>query len=386
MAMKKIFKALDDELPKEEKKSQHLISMIRTMPDATPPKGFEKRVMSALPPPKRIPRWLRLYRLALTPQTVSVTPLKLATAVIGCVLAFFIATFVIDLGGGPRHALNSDALRVSEENFVLGRLHLATNDPEKALPYFGKAVASSPDVPDFHFWLGVAYWALNNSTEERNHYMQAIALDQDYIPAHLYLGHNFLDTGEWEQALAEYDTVLALDPGLLNALYNRGLALKNLGRSVEETIAWKEYLKVNQSGKWALRAAGHLNELGDFSYSIHQIGALKTVMKSPSFDSSDALVPDSFPSLDRLGYLLENNTNLHLHVVVYFKDNQKRAYTRAQAIKKYLARHCPGANHGRVKISWFACAEKIVVNNETHLLDESVRFIGLTAHKEKEVI
>jgi tetratricopeptide (TPR) repeat protein len=383
MTMKKIFKALDDELAREEKKSRYLIRMIRTMPDSTPPKGFEKRVMGSLPPPKRIPRWLRLYRLALTPQTVSIAPLKVASAVIGCALAFFIATLLIDIGGAPpHHTLNSDAMRVSGENFVMGRLHLAADHPEKALPYLEKAAALSPDVPDFHFWLGVAYWELKNSNEERNQYMQAIALDQDYLPAHLYLGHNFLDRGEWEKALAQYDTVLALDPGLLNALYNRGLALKNLGKSAEEAISWKEYLKVNQSGKWALRAVGHLNELGDFSYGIHQIGALKTVIKSLSFDASDALLPDSFPSLDQLGHLLENNQNLHLHVVVYFKDNQKRAYARAQAIKEYVTRHYPGANHGRVKISWFACAEKIVVNNETYLLDESVRFIGLTANKE----
>ena len=107
--MKKIFKALNDELSKEEKKARNLISMIRTMPDATPPKGFEKRVMDSLPPPKRIPRWLRLYRLALTPQTVSITPLKLATVVIGCCLAFFIATVLIDIGGSPRQALDSEA-------------------------------------------------------------------------------------------------------------------------------------------------------------------------------------------------------------------------------------------------------------------------------------
>jgi tetratricopeptide (TPR) repeat protein len=386
MAMKKIFKALDNELTREEEKSQHLISMIRNIPDVAPPEGFEERVMGSLPPPKRTPRWFRLYRLTLTPQPISITPLKLAAAVIGCCLAFFIATVLIDIGGSPRHALDSEAMRVSGENFVMGRLHLAANHPEKALPYLEKAVASSPDVPDFHFWLGVAHWALKNAHEERNQYMQAIAADQDYIPAHLYLGHNFLDGGEWEKALAQYDTVLALDPGLPNALYNRGLALKNLGRPAEETIAWKKYLEVNQSGKWALRAASHLNELGDFSYGIHQIGALKTAIKNPSFDSSDNLLPDSFQSLDRLGHILENNQNLHLHVVVYFKDNQKRAYIRAQAVKKYLTRHYPGANHGRVKISWFASAEKIMINDETYLLDKSVRFIGLTANKEEEVI
>ena len=152
--MKKLFKASDDELIKEEEKSQHLIRMIRTMPDSTPPKGFEKRVMDALPPPKRIPRWLRLYRLALTPQTVSISPLKLASAVIGCALAFFIATLLIEMGGAPQHTLTSDAMRIAGEDFVMGRLHLAADHPEKALPYLEKAVALSPDVPDFHFWLG----------------------------------------------------------------------------------------------------------------------------------------------------------------------------------------------------------------------------------------
>jgi tetratricopeptide (TPR) repeat protein len=384
--MKKIFKDLDDELIREERKSHNLISMIRTMPDATPPEGFEERVMDSLPPPKRIPQWLRLYRLALTPQHVSFTPLKVATAIICCALALFLGTVLIDVDSTPRHTLISDDMRVPEANFFMGRVFLAADQPEKALPYLEKAVALSPDVPDFHFWLGVAHWALKNSNEERNQYVQAIALAQDHIPAHLYLGHNFMDRGEWEKALIQYDKVLALDPSLPNALYNRGLALKNLGRSAEEAIAWKEYLKVNQIGKWAVRAAGHLNALGDFSYGIHQIGALKTVMKRPSFDSSDALLPDSLPSLDRLGHVLENRRNLYVHVVVYFKDNQKRAYIRAQAVKKYLTRHYPGANHGRVKISWFASAEKIMINDETYLLDKSVRFIGLTANKEEEVI
>jgi tetratricopeptide (TPR) repeat protein len=386
MAMKKIFKNLDDELIREEKKSHNLISMIRTMPDAKPPEGFEERVMVSLPPPKRIPRWLRLYRLALTPQHVSFTPLKLAAIVMCCALAFFIVTVLTDIDNAPRHALISNDMRVPEANFFMGRTLLAANQPEKALPYLEKAVALSPDLADFHFWLGVAHWARKDFKEERNQYVRAIALDPDHIPAHLYLGHNFMDRGEWEKALAQYDKVLALDPSLPNALYNRGLALKNLGRSAEEAIAWKEYLKVNQIGKWAVRAAGHLNALGDFSYGIHQIGALKTVMKRPSFDSADALLPDSLPSLNRLGHVLENNRNLYVHVVVYYKDNQERAFARAKAIKRYLTRQYPGADHGRVKISWFASAEKIVSNNETYLLDESVRFIGLRANKEKEVI
>lgn len=381
---KKNVKNLDDELIKEENKSQHLINMIRNMPDASPPEGFEERVMVSLPPPKRTPRWLKLYRLALTPQTVRFTPLKLTTAMICCALAFFIVSALIDIDTPPRHALNSNDMRLPEVNFLMGRSLLAADLPEKALPYLEKAAALSPEVADYHFWLGVAHWALKDFSEEKNQYVQAITIDQDHILAHLYLGHNFMDRGEWERALTQYEKVLAIDHAMPNALYNRALALKKLRRSAEEANAWKEYLKVNQRGKWALRATGHLNSLGDFSYGIHQIGAMKTVMRRPMFDSSDDLLPDSLPSLDRLGHILENNPNLYVHVVVYFKDDQKRAFARAKAIKRYLTRKYPGADHGRVKLSWFASAE--VINDETYLLDESVRFIGLTKNKKEEVI
>lgn len=380
--MKKIFKDLNDKLTREEKKSQYLISMIRNLPDANPPEGLVERVMGALPSPKTIPWWLRLYRLALTPQTVSFTPLKLTAATICCALALFIVALWIDTNNSPRYTLNGPDVQSPEASYHMGRYLLSSNQPAKALPYLAKAVALSPGSAEFHFWLGVAHWALMDFDEERRHYIQAIALDPEYIPANLYLGHNFIDRGEWEKALAQYDRVLAIDSTLPDALYNRGLALKNLGRTAEEIIAWKQYLKVNQRGKWAVRAAHHLNARGGFSYGIHQIGAIKMVIKRPTFDSSDVLLPESLPSLGDLGNLLEHNQRLYLHVVVYFKENRERAFARAKSIKRYLTMKYPNIAPGRVKLSWFASAEKVEINDTRYLLDESVRFIGQT---EKEV-
>jgi tetratricopeptide (TPR) repeat protein len=385
MIMKKIFKPLDEKLTQEEQKAQQVIRMIRTVPDAAPPEGLEERLMSTLPPRKKVPRWRRLYRLALTPQTVRLTPLKLATSVVCCALVFCSVTVWIAKDNSSRQALNTTDMGIPEANFYMGRSLLASNQPEKALPYLEKAAALSPDQADFHFWLGVAHWAHKDFIEERNQYARAINLEPDHLLAHLYLGHNFMDRGEWDKALAQYDKVLAVDPKLPHALYNRGLIFKNLGKTAEESIAWKEYLTVNQRGKWAVRAAEHLNDLGNFSYGIHPIGPVRMVIKRPSFSASDTLLPDSLPSLDQIGYILGNNPKLYVHVVVYFKDNQKRALARAKTIKGYLTRKYPSVDPARIKISWFSCAEKIVANDKTFFLNDSVRFIGLTTNK-KEII
>ncbi|MBN1254589.1 MAG: tetratricopeptide repeat protein [Deltaproteobacteria bacterium] len=383
--MKKIFKPFDEKLIQEEQKSHHVIRMIRNVPDADPPQGLEERVMSSLPPRKTVPQWRKLYRLALTPQTVRFTPLKLVTSVICCALVLFFVTVWFNGDNASRQALNTADMRIPEAHFYMGRSLLASNQPEKALPYLEKAVALSPDQADFHFWLGVAHWAHKDFIEERNQYAQAIDLEPDHILANLYLGHNFMDRGEWDKALVQYDKVLAVDPNLPHALYNRGLIFRNLGKTAEETIVWKEYLKVNQRGKWAVRAAEHLNDLGDFSYGIHPIGPVRIVIKRPSFSASDTLLPDCLSSLDQIGYVLGNNPNLYVHVVVYFKDNHKRALARAKTIKGYLTRKYPSVDPARIKISWFSCAEKIVANDKTFLLNESVRFIGLTTNK-KEII
>jgi predicted Zn-dependent protease len=52
-----------------------------------------------------------------------------------------------------------------------------------------------------------------------------------------------VSAGRPAEALPEFEKVLRADPGHRNALYNKGIALMQLGRASEAVAAWEELLK-----------------------------------------------------------------------------------------------------------------------------------------------
>ena len=64
---------------------EHLIGMLRRMPEHDPPRDLTSRVMASLQP-KRVSLWRRLYLLVRTPREITVTPYRLAAAMAACVL------------------------------------------------------------------------------------------------------------------------------------------------------------------------------------------------------------------------------------------------------------------------------------------------------------
>ncbi len=142
-----------------------------------------------------------------------------------------------------------------EFNFYMGRSLLALNQAGKAVDYLKKAAELAADSPDYQFWLGVGYWADMEFEKERQSYLKALKLDPNHLQANLYLGHNYMDRNQWNAALNQYERVLTLDPAVPDALYNRALAFRQLGKISDEKIAWKSYLGHYCFGKWALRAA-----------------------------------------------------------------------------------------------------------------------------------
>jgi tetratricopeptide (TPR) repeat protein len=115
-------------------------------------------------------------------------------------------------------------------NYYAGRYLLAMNRQEEALPHLLQAVLLDVGKAKYHFWLGVSYWALRDFDKERKAYQRAIAIDFRYRSAHLYLGHNYFDSGEWNKALKQYEKVLELEKKHPDALFNRAVAIKELGR------------------------------------------------------------------------------------------------------------------------------------------------------------
>lgn len=262
-------------------------------------------------------------------------------------------------------------------NYYAGRYLLAMNRQEEALPHLLQAVLLDVGKAKYHFWLGVSYWALRDFDKERKAYQRAIAIDFRYRSAHLYLGHNYFDSGEWNKALKQYEKVLELEKKHPDALFNRAVAIKELGRMRQAILAWKEYLKYYPDGKWALKAVHNLNLRGDFSYRNYLLGARRVVLSRIAFEPDSArLKKASLPSLDVVRAMLSNNKALKFYVITYCQKNTDLARQRALSIKKYITFKNPGVGANRVILSWFGFGEVIKKNGKSWLEKESVNFIA----------
>ena len=263
-----------------------------------------------------------------------------------------------------------------EAQYYLGRFYLALERPEEALPHLKQAVRGDPAKADYHFWLGVAYWAIRDFDLERKSYLQALAKDPKHVPARLYLAHNFLDSGEWQEALDNYNLLLPREPYNPEALYNRALALKELHRPKEEARAWKRYLQYYQEGKWALRAVDHLNRLGKFSYRNFTIGYRRVTLEHIPFPPGSAkLLSQGKPSLQVLGTILSINDKIWLEVVCYKNGDLSLATARAKAVRDYLLQEYPRLKPSRIGVRGIGRTERIKTVSKVYLLDDSTTFI-----------
>ncbi len=257
--------------------------------------------------------------------------------------------------------------------FYLGRTYLALEEAALALPHLERAIRLAPDNAVYHFWLGVNYWALLDLDRELAEYDRALAIDPNLLPAHVYAGHNQLDRGQWQAALGHYIVVLQALPEHPEALYNAGVALKELGRQEEALAVWRRYLQHDRDGALAVGAARNLNLAGDFSYRAFAVGRRFVVGPSPGFpgDTLD-IDPQLTEALDDIGQNLSPGDPTTLHIVTFVKDNDKLAAQRAKAVKAYISENFPDISPARVRISWFGQAETIRIGDNVYHLNASI--------------
>lgn len=89
---------------------QDVIRAIRNLPEAEPPTGFGASVLRRLEP-KRLPWWRRLWLWACTPRPLSLTPLRLAGAVLACGLLVLAALPLLPRPQAPGLEAAADGLQ-----------------------------------------------------------------------------------------------------------------------------------------------------------------------------------------------------------------------------------------------------------------------------------
>ncbi|NNG01916.1 MAG: tetratricopeptide repeat protein [Desulfobacteraceae bacterium] len=357
-----------------------IIDGIRTIPDVDPPMGMAHAVVQQLAA-KKIPTWRRI-RLALSrPWTFSIVPAKWAPVAVCALLILLVLP-----NHNPSTPSWSPAKAEAEFNYITGRRFLSENEPGKAISFLKNAASRMPDNPDYHFWVGVAHWALDDELNERKSYQIALDLKSDYLPAHVYLGHNYLDRGLLNEALSHYRQVLDQVPDHPEALFNVGLALKELGETEKERAAWKACLEANPSGSKSDQAVNNLYSLGDFSYQLFSIRSMRTAVKTIRFeDASSRMIPESRKTISAIGNLMEKHDDYILQVIVHSAGDEALAKHQAKAIKKQLITEFPSLDRRRIGISWFGQKKVYHVGGKQVEVASDVRLFAEPAHRSTRI-
>jgi len=357
---------------------KNLISMIKELPEDTPSEHLTFEIMNRL---KDIDKsfFEKLTDLFRHRVTISFSPVKAACSMVLLIVCLISISFIIPSGKtvNMSNQMENTNLADHSSNYYMGRSLLTDGEYNKAMPFLKRAVALNSTDSDYYFWLGVNYGNLKDYQNERASYLKAISLTSEHLMSNYFLGHSFMDDQKWNLAIEAYDKVLSIQPAFEQAIYNKGLALKRIGDNQDEMLAWKKYLSIKSTGLWALRATAHLNDSGDFSYRICQIGRKKMVIGPLSANDSDKDIILSDSSLNNLGESLMLSPELDLFIIVYAADNPEIAEYQAKNIKKQLLENFSTINSARIKISWFDVGEEMTIGGQSFTLKHSIRFLGL---------
>jgi tetratricopeptide (TPR) repeat protein len=105
-----------------------------------------------------------------------------------------------------------------------------------------------------HINLGTLYYNRQDFVSAERHYRLAVESDPRYALAYFDLGNVLDETGRIPDAVVAYSTAIQWAPTYADAHYNLALAYERLRLPRKALRHWKTYLKLDNSGPWAVHA------------------------------------------------------------------------------------------------------------------------------------
>jgi tetratricopeptide (TPR) repeat protein len=121
------------------------------------------------------------------------------------------------------------------DGFVnVGRVLVQEGDHEAALPFLEKALALNPDLASAHYFLALALKARGRYDDALGHLRAAASrFPRDRVVRN-QIGRILFLQRRHQEAIAEFEKTLVIDPEDLTAHYNLMLCYRALGRETEE--------------------------------------------------------------------------------------------------------------------------------------------------------
>ena len=132
----------------------------------------------------------------------------------------------------------------AEGLYYAGLTFLWTDNYEKALPYFVKAVKKDPRYASAFLNIGVCNYELGHYVEAIDAFKQAIRIKPDYAKAHYNLGVSYADSGHYEEAIEAYKKAIRIEPDFAEAHERLGKGYYELKRYREAIEAYKRAIRI----------------------------------------------------------------------------------------------------------------------------------------------
>jgi len=126
----------------------------------------------------------------------------------------------------------------------LGTVHVEKGDLDNALAVYLKALSSDPESPATHHYLA-SFLAAHGVELAVQHYRRAIELDPEMVDAHLNLGMALADGGQLEEALNEVEIAHKQDPEDEMVEHELASCLIDLQRYPEAITHLKRIIKMH---------------------------------------------------------------------------------------------------------------------------------------------
>jgi len=114
---------------------------------------------------------------------------------------------------------------------------------------------------DAHFQKGVNYMNEGNYQEAIGEFNQTLTIDSKYVDAYCGIGIAYLNQKKYKEAIEALEKAIALDPDKAIAHYLLGMAYEQTMNYGEAIAAWKKFLALSPEGKRAERVRKHMKRL-----------------------------------------------------------------------------------------------------------------------------
>lgn len=143
------------------------------------------------------------------------------------------------------------------------------NEAELARMLAQKAVSDNPNAENLHS-LGRVFLAERKFDDAITQFNEAVKLSPNNAKLQVDLGTAWLEKGKaatekkldsYSKAIEEFDKAISLDNTLAVAYFNKALCLQLMNVPNQAKEAWREYLKLDSTSKWAEEARQNLQNL-----------------------------------------------------------------------------------------------------------------------------